>query len=357
MRSLRNLVLRDKELAVLVFMTACVILVLYITLGQRLFSPTGLQSMSVQVSEFGFLALAMAIAMLTGGIDLSVAAAASLAGIMAALVMSGQIIPVTDENSGILFVLGIVAALVTGLLCGLLNGFLIAKISVPPILATLSTMILFAGIGMAITTGQSVPVLVPSFAQLSTSAVANIPLIFIMMVVAFLVVAFVLSRTRLGRRIYLFGENEVALRFSGVRSERVILMSYALIGILVGIAGIIMTSRANSMRVGVGDSYLLQAILVVVLAGFNPFGGKGRIISLAVGLVLLQLLSTAFNALMFSPYAKNFVWGAILLLVMVLNHFVRHWRLRQPPEKPAPPAPGHKEEVRPSPVTVLIPNR
>jgi simple sugar transport system permease protein len=340
MRSLRNLLLRDKELAVLVFMTACVIFVLYMTLGERLFSPTGLQSMSVQVSEFGFLALAMAIAMLTGGIDLSVAAAASLSGIMAALVMSGQIIPVTDQNSGLLVILGVLAALFTGLGCGLLNGFLIAKISVPPILATLSTMILFAGIGMAVTTGQSVPVLVPSFAQLSTRAVADIPIIFIMMVAAFIVVAFVLSRTRLGRRIYLFGENEVALRFSGVKSERVILLSYAFIGVLVGIAGIIMTSRANSMRVGVGDSYLLQAILVVVLAGFNPFGGKGRIISLAVGLILLQLLSTAFNALMFSPYAKNFVWGAILLLVMILNHFVREWRPRTPSDKISTPNAG-----------------
>jgi simple sugar transport system permease protein len=195
-------------------------------------------------------------------------------------------------------------------------------------------MILFAGIGMAITTGQSVPVMVPGFAALSTSAVANVPIIFILMVGAFLVVAFVLGRTRLGRRIYLFGENDVALRFSGVKTERVIVLTYAFIGILVGIAGIIMTSRANSMRVGVGESYLLQAILVVVLAGFNPFGGKGRVISLAVGLVLLQLLSTAFNALMFSPYAKNFVWGAILLLVMVVNYYVRDWRPRNAPDDP-----------------------
>ena len=323
MNFLRTFISRDKELSVLVAITIGVIVYLYLTLGDRLFSPTGVQSMSVQVSEFGFLALAMAIAILTGGIDLSIAAAACLAGVMAATVMSGQIIPVTAGNSSMLLFLGIVAALLTGLACGLLNGLLIAKLSVPPILATLGTMILFSGVSLAMTTGQSVPVLVTTFSGLSTMAVANVPVIFIMMAVAFVVVAFVLGRTRFGRRIFLFGENEVALRFSGARNERMIIMVYAFIGVLVAIAGIIMTSRANSMRVGFGDSYLLQSILVVVLAGFNPFGGKGRIVSLAIGLVLLQLLSTAFTALMFSPYAKNFVWGAMLLLVMILNHFVR----------------------------------
>lgn len=357
MNFFRSVISRDKELSVLIVMTVVVVVVLYTNLGDRLFSPTGVQSMSVQVSEFGFLALAMAIAILTGGIDLSIAAAAGLAGIMAAFVMSGKIVPVTAGNSNLLLIVGIGAALVTGLLCGLLNGFLIAKLSVPPILATLGTMILFSGIGMAMTTGESVPVLVTSFASISTIAVANFPLIFIMMVIAFLVVAFILTKTRFGRRIYLFGENEVALRFSGVKNERVIIMCYASIGVLVGIAGVIMTSRANSMRVGFGDSYLLESILVVVLAGFNPFGGKGRIISLAIGLVLLQLLSTAFTALMFSPYAKNFIWGALLLLVMILNHYVRGWKLapsiKRPDESiPVTQAPRVPSEIVPVRVDV-----
>ena len=328
MNFMRSLLSRDRDLSVLVLMTTAVTVTLMLTLGERLFSPTGLQSMSVQVSEFGFLALAMAIAMLTGGIDLSIVAAAALSGIMASLVMSGKFIPVTADNANFLMVLGILAALVTGLLCGLLNGFLIAKISVPPILATLGTMILFTGIGMAITTGESVAVLVPAFATISTSAVANIPLIFLMMIAAFLIMAFVLGRTRFGRKVYLFGTNEVALRFAGAKTERVIIMSYAVIGILVGLAGIIMTSRANSMRVGFGEAYLLQSILVVVLAGFSPLGGKGRVWSLPVALLLLQLLQTAFTALMFSPYAKNFVWGGMLLLIMIINHYVDAWRPR-----------------------------
>lgn len=326
MKKLLGFAGKDREFLVLVIVTLLVTVVLYAQLGNRLFSIGGLQSMSIQVSEFGFLALAMGLAILTGGIDLSVVAAAGLSGVVAALVMSGQFIPATDENQSMLFVLGIVAALVTGLLTGLTNGIIIAKFSVPPILATLGTMILFTGIGMAVTSGNSISLQVTAFPEIVRTTVGPIPMVFLIMAVAYIAVAFILTRTTFGRRVYLFGENDVALRFSGVKSERVIIMTYALIGILVGLAAIVIISRANSMRVGFGESYLLQAILVVVLAGFNPFGGKGRVASLFIGLVLLQLLSSSMTAFAFSPYAKNLVWGLILLAVMALNHYARVYR-------------------------------
>ena len=332
MKLVNNILGRDKEFTVLVGTTIVVTFVLYLLLGQRLFSLGGIQSMSIQVSEFGFLALAMALAMLTGGIDLSIVAAAGLAGVMAAIVMSGQIVPVTEENQGMLLVLGIVVALVTGLLTGLLNGLIIAKLSVPPILATLGTMILYSGIGMALTSGNSVSILVSGFSRIATTAIGPIPLVFLLLVLTFVAVGFMLTKTRFGRRVYLFGENEVALRFSGARSERTIILTYALIGIIVGLAAIVIIARANSMRVGFGESYLLQAILAVVLAGFNPFGGKGRIVSVAFALVLLQVVSTSMTAFAFSPYAKNLVWGAMLLVVMAVIHYVL--RGRRPAARP-----------------------
>jgi simple sugar transport system permease protein len=263
---------------------------------------------------------------------------------MAALAMSGRFIPVTPENEGMLLVFGIVVALVTGLLTGLLNGLIIAKLSVPPILATLGTMIFYTGIGTAITSGNSIPLQVAGFPRIATSAVGPIPTVFLMLLVAFVVVAFILTKTKFGRRVYLFGDNEVALKFSGVKSERVIIMTYVTIGVLVGLAAIVIISRANSMRVGFGESYLLQTILVVVLAGFSPFGGKGRVASLAIGLILLQILSTSMNAFGFSPYARNLVWGVILILIMVLNRFVGTYRPRLkavelPPAEPSAEVP------------------
>ncbi|MGO4689965.1 ABC transporter permease [Glaciibacter sp. 2TAF33] len=340
MNAIARLVEKDKNLSVLILMTVATLLVLVSLLGGRFLSAGNLQSMSSQVSEFGFLALAMGIAMLTAGIDLSIVAAAVLAGIMGAQVMSGQLVPVTAANAPVLMVVGIVVSLVTGLLCGLLNGILIAKLSVPPILATLGTMILFTGVSMVVTNGQSVPVAVTAFSNLGASTVANVPLIFILMVAAYLVVGFVLKRTRFGRQVYLFGENSAALRFSGVRNDRVIIMTYMLIGLLVGIAAIIMVSRVNSARVGFGESYLLQAILVVVLAGFNPYGGRGRVISVALGLVLLQSLQSAFTILQFNPYVKNLIWGSMLLLVMIVNYYVARWNPRKAGARAALPGAG-----------------
>jgi simple sugar transport system permease protein len=331
MKLVQQVLGRDKEFTVLVATTVVVTFALYLLLGQRLFSLGGIQSMSIQISEFGFLALAMALAFLTGGIDLSIVAAAGLAGVMSALVMSGQFIPVTEENQGMLLILGVVVAIVTGLATGLMNGLIIAKLSVPPILATLGTMILFSGIGLALTSGNSVSIAVPGFSKIATIAVGPVPLVFLMLVITFVVVGFILRKTRFGRRVYLFGENEVALRFSGAKSERTIIFTYALIGIIVGLAAIVIISRANSMRVGFGESYLLQAILAVVLAGFNPFGGKGRVVSVGFALVLLQVVSTSMTAFAFSPYAKNLVWGAMLLIVMAVIHYVlRGSRSRKP---------------------------
>lgn len=345
MTAVRRIFDKDHQFSVLLLVTLGVTLVLYQLLGTRLFSIGGVQSMSIQVSQFGFLALAMALSILAAGIDLSIVAASGLAGIMAALTMSGQFIEVTPANQTLLLVAGIVVALVTGLLTGLLNGLIIAKLGVPPILATLGTMILYTGIATAITAGNSVPVLVPGFSSIATSAVGPFPVVALLLAGTFVAVAFVLARTPFGRQVFLFGENEVALRFSGVRSERVVIKTYLLIGLLVGLAAVVIVSRANSMRVGFGDSYLLQAILVVVLAGFNPFGGRGRVSSLAIALVLLQLLSTSMNALSFSPYARNLTWGVILLVVMAVNHYVGTYRPRARATEQPPPADEHVDDA------------
>lgn len=330
MNTFRNLVRADRNFNILAVLTLAVVVTMVAVLGDRFLSGSNMQSMATQIAEFGLLALAMGLAMLTGGIDLSIVAAAVLSAIVCAKFLSGDILTITDSNSGLVMGVAILAALVTGVLCGLLNGLLIAKFSIPPILATLGTFILFTGVGMVITNGQSVAVALPAFANIGIATFASIPMIFLIMCVAFAGLAFFLKYTRNGRRIFLYGENSVALRFSGARNERLILVTYAVIGLLVGIAAIIMTSRVNSARVGFGDSYLLQAILVVVLAGFDPYGGRGRVGSLFLSLFMLQSLQSAFTIMRLDPYMKTFIWGAMLLTVMVANHILNQQSAKRP---------------------------
>ena len=300
------------------------------TLGARFFDLTNLQSMSIQMAVFGFLALAMALSMLTGGIDLSIVSTAALSGITGAYAMSGSL-GLDGAGEGTLLLYGVAVTLVTGLLCGVVNGLLIAKVGVPPILATLATMIFYAGIGAAVTSGSSVAVKGQLLSRIGQLTVASVPLLFVVLIGAFVVAGYALQRRVLGRFVYLLGESPAVMTFSGVRHERITVSIYAFCGLLSGIAGVVTLSVVNSARVGFGESYLLQAILVVVLAGFDPFGGRGRVLNLAVGIVLLQSLQSAFSSYGFSPFAKDLVWGLLLLVVIVNAPAVgrfRPWRRR-----------------------------
>lgn len=319
---IKDVLKKDTNMTVLVAVFIAVVLVLSSTLGGKFFSINNFQSMAFQISEFGFLAIAMALAMLTGGIDLSIVANAGLSGIIAAFVLSGKFFSIESAGSGVTILIAIFAALAVSTLCGLLNGILISKLSIPPILATLGTMIFYTGIGMALTNGESVRIGVKSFSRFSSKTLFKIPYIFILLVIAFIVVSFILSKTKFGRQIYLVGENPVALKFSGVDSEKVIIKTYAMIGFLVGISSLIIIARVNSARMGFGDTYQLQAILVAVLGGINPDGGRGKLFGVALGMTVLQFLQSAFTIFRFTPYAKNLIWGALLLLVMMINYCI-----------------------------------
>ena len=144
-------------------------------------------------------------------------------------------------------------------------------------------------------------------------------MVFLIGLVCYLVVGWITSRTRYGRELYFYGSNPVASLFSGHRVNRTLVLTYAAAGIFVGLAAMVMVARVNSARVGFGETYLLQALLVVVLAGFDPFGGRGRFGNLLLAVIMLQVLQTGFTILNFSPFVKNLAWGSALVIVMVLS--------------------------------------
>jgi simple sugar transport system permease protein len=313
---------RDTNLTILVMMSVAITVILVLLLGESFFSANNFQTMTFQIPEFGFLAVAMALSMLTGGIDLSVVANANLSGIIAAFILSGNLSAINSSNNMGLIILAILSVIVISTVCGFINGILIAKFSVPPILATLGTMLFFSGIGMALTNGQSVGIIVDSFARIGTETTFGIPVIFLLFLAVIMVVYIFLSRTTLGQKVYLLGENSTALKFSGTDTEKIIMKVYTLIGFLVGISAVIMVSRANSARVGFGDTYQLQAILVAVLGGFDPNGGKGNILGVFFGIAILQFLQSSFTIFNFTPYSKKLIWGFMLLIVMVINYYI-----------------------------------
>lgn len=143
------------------------------------------------------------------------------------------------------------------------------------------------------------------------------PFPFLVMLAAFGVVGFLLKRSRWGRSLYLFGSNPVASRFSGINNARTTIVTYALGGVLTGMSALILISRTNSARVGYGDSYLLQAIVVAVMGTMDPYGGSGKFSGIFISVILLQFLSSAFTRLGITPFARGLVYGTILLMIII----------------------------------------
>jgi simple sugar transport system permease protein len=132
-------------------------------------------------------------------------------------------------------------------------------------------------------------------------------------------VALMLNKSPFGHKIYMIGSNERATRFSGVDTRRVILKIYVLSSLLAVAAALVMMARFNSANASYGESYLLVTILAAVLGGVDPFGGFGKVGGLMMALILLQVISSAFNLLNFSPFLTVAIWGALIIGVTALS--------------------------------------
>ena len=311
----------------LVTLTVVVFVTMSLLNPDKFLSGANFQSMAFQFPELALLSLAMLLAMLSGGIDLSVVAIANLCGILAAMILTGELLGgVPPGGTATLLVLAVFVAVACGACCGSLNGLLISRLEVSPILATLGTMQLFAGAGLVLTGGRAVHGFPESFLALGNGSLWGVPVPFLFFVAAAALVWLLSSRTSLGIQMRLLGTNPRAALFSGIRVNRVLFRTYLITGVLAAVTGLLMIARTNSAKADYGSSYLLQAILVAVLGGVNPAGGFGHVRGVCVAVLALQFLTSGFGMLHFSNFAKEFIWGVFLLLFMVISQ-ISHRRL------------------------------
>lgn len=306
-----------------------IIIIMSIFIPDKFLTVINFQSMASQIPEFGLLALAMMIAMMTGGIDLSVVSITNLTGVIAAVILTKLASPQMGEGLiTLIIILAILAAIISSLVCGFLNGVLITYVGVPPILATLGTMGFFLGIAIVVTEGHGITGFPDKFLFIGSGTIWIIPVPLIIFIACALIVALVLNKTSLGLSIQMLGSNPVASWFAGINNNSILVKTYMITGLLAGISSVIMISRVNSMRPGYGYAYLLTAVLVIVLGGVNPSGGFGTVTGIIIGVIILQLLQSGFNILAFSPFFKKFIWGVMLLLVMVVNFIISKYQQR-----------------------------
>jgi simple sugar transport system permease protein len=311
-----------------------VVIIMSASLPGKFLTLINFQSMAVQIPEFGLLAIAMMIAMITGGIDLSVVSITNFTGVISALILKTYV-PGEAQSASLfsIILLTIITALAVSAFSGFVNGFLVANVGVPPILATLGTQGLFLGLAIIITEGHGISTFPEKFLYIGSGKIGGIPVPLIIFIASTLLVALFLRKTALGLKMYMVGSNPVAARFSGINNNNVLRMTYVVTGLLAGISSLIMISRVNSIRPGYGYAYLLQAILVAVLGGTDPGGGYGSVLGVVVGIIILQTLQSGFNILAFSPFFRKFIWGLMLLLVMVINFYISIYQQRKRPRK------------------------
>ena len=331
-RDLTRRLLGDRKLTQLVVVALVVFLTFSILVPDLFLTPRNFVSMAFQIPEIALLALGVMLAMLTAGIDLSVVSMSNLAALSTAYLLVTQV----TEGGGNVYlwiVIAIVIGIVVGLISGLANGAIIAGVGVTPILATLATLTLYNGIAVGIRNGQSIIGLPPEFTAIGNGSFLGIPIPMIILLVAGAGVALYINKTGLGMQSVLVGANQDAATYSAIGVKKVLLMTYTLSGGLSALAGLIIASRSASANPDYGSSYVLLAIVIVVLGGVNPYGGFGTVTGVILATAVLQMVASGFNALRFSQFFYQLAQGFVLIAVMILNTYVDKRRMRAKKDK------------------------
>lgn len=320
--------LADRKITQLMTITLGTLLIFSILSPNIFFSPNNFKSMSYQVPEIAILSIAVMLSMLTGGIDLSIVSISNAAALVAAYVMRSKS-DTTGSESLMWIVIACVLGIIVGLIAGGINSILIAKLDVTPILATLATMTLFNGIAIGMTNGVSVSGLPESFMRVGNGTFFGIPTPFVLLLIIGGAVGVLINRTSLGLKVFLVGTNRKAAQYSVMGDRKVIAWVYVVSGLLSALAGLIIASRTSAASPDFGSSYILLAIVIVVLGGVNPMGGFGTVTGVILATVVLQMVSSGFNALRFSQFLYLAAQGGVLIFVMILNVVLERRRVNK----------------------------
>lgn len=304
---------QDRVEIYLSLLIAVVVIAFSFLIPSVFWSSANFQSIASQMPILGVLALAMAVTILTGGINLSIIATMNACGLVMAWVA-------THYPPGISSMLLVLAAgLAMAIVIGSVIGFLIAVVRVSPILATLGIMTLLKGINILISKGSSISNFPDTILVINSTNILGVPLPLLVFLAVVAVLWVILEKSAFGRTIYLIGSNEQATHYSGINTRRTLIWVYILSSVLCVIAALLMMSKLNSAKASYGESYLLVSILAAVLGGVNPDGGFGKVFGMVMALILLQMLESGLNILGVSSYITMALWGGLLLAFIFLK--------------------------------------
>jgi len=259
------------------------------------------------------LSCGMTMAILLGGIDLSVGSIIAMSGCLSA----GAVV-----WGGMPEIVGILIALASGAVFGMFNGFLIAKTTIPPFIVTLASQNIAKGIAYVFSQGKPIRCMTDAWKFLGAGYVAGIPTPVITMAIAFILCVLFLNRTRMGRHIYAVGGNATAAKFSGISTVKVKFTVHTISGLLAGLAGITIASRLYSGTCTSGDGAENDAIAAVVIGGTSMAGGSGKLGGTLIGALIIGILNNGLNLMGVNSDWQYIIKGGVILGAVYMD-FIR----------------------------------
>lgn len=286
-----------------------VLVILLAIFTDTFLTPDNIVSVLRQAAVYAIMAVGMTFVIITGGIDLTQGSLLAFC-----CVTAGYTINATNN-----IFLGIVVAVISGALVGLLNGIVIAYVKIPPFIMTLGGLYAYRGITLMVTKSTQISVPNETFRVIGTGYFLGIPIPVYIFIAVGIVAHIFLSRTSTGRYIYAVGSNVDTARLSGVRVERIYMIVYMLSGMCIGIAAVVYLARLGAAQPTAGQSYEMEAVAATVIGGTSVAGGEGGIIGSLIGAVIIAIIRNGLVLIGVGSYWTQIVVGLIIIGAVSLD--------------------------------------
>lgn len=267
----------------------------------------------------GIVAIGETLVLIAGGVDLSVGSVAALSGVVTGLLW---------EKVGLPIGLAALAGLASAALVGLVNGLLVTRLRINPLITTLATFSIVRGLAFVLTNAQMNQLTDPGYVWIGRGDVAGVPVPFILMLVLYALFIFILRYTPFGRDIYAIGGNAMASRLAGVPARRYLLSVFVISSLLAGVGGMVQSAQLAAGTPQLATGLEFTVIAAVVLGGTSMAGGKGTLIGSLIGVFILRTLDNGLILINVSSYFQQVARGAVLILAVAFDQIRLRWGSR-----------------------------
>jgi rhamnose transport system permease protein len=301
-----------------VFIVIVIVMVLVGVRNPTFFTLDNWKDMLMYVSILAFISIGQMMTIITGGIDLSVGSVLALSGMSVGMIMRG--------NSFLHPVILILIGTIIGLGCGLLNGLLIGKGRVHPLITTLATMSIYRGLVVVVSRSLWVAYgdITPGFRMIARGNTIGINNLMFSALIISIVSYYFLNHTRKGREVYAFGDNQEAAKFVGINGANINMLVFSISGMLAGFGGVLWVSRVNTAQANTALGYEMQTIASCVIGGVSIFGGVGNVIGLLLGTLLFGVILNSLELIGIVDFYKLSAQGFIILVAVIFDAIISH---------------------------------